>query len=369
MSGISTQKQSEVGEDRRSTQNATVFFSPLLPPIPQSAIRIPQSQRSAFTLVEVLLAMLLSTVLLGTLWTALNLHLKAFDTGRSDVEQSRMVRAVLRKLETDLRNTIEQAAIAQHVPAVSTTSPAAETEVYEPRPGEVSPLADEQASLVGGPRQLRLRVRTVGKSQPVASLADLDSKVVRLPDDLQTVHYWLANPEFAEGPTPAFAVPKGEALVRRAGPWLRYRDVGQVGQSFGVSDPAGATMPQHDLQQFYRSELPWQESGHEDGRLVVVGEISGLRFRYFDGASWKDDWDSAKLKNLPAAVEVSLLIRGDEPDETKTVEEQVGDQFGQQVRASSQLVVLLNDPGKPSPPVRPFEAPPASFSSPAPGVP
>src|SRR4051812_34991906 len=64
--------------------------------------------RRGFSLLEVMLAMLLSAALLAVLWTALSLHLRAFDSGRFEIERSQLARAVLRKIETDLRRTVTE---------------------------------------------------------------------------------------------------------------------------------------------------------------------------------------------------------------------------------------------------------------------
>ena len=47
------------------------------------------------------------------------------------------------------------------------------------------------------------------------------------------------------------------------------------------------------------------------GRTSLLGRyIVGLNFRYFDGGSWKDLWDSNR--ELPLAVEITLTIKVDQ---------------------------------------------------------
>ena len=41
---------------------------------------------------------------------------------------------------------------------------------------------------------------------------------------------------------------------------------------------------------------------------LLADEIAGLRFSYFDGAKWKDTWDSRITKALPKAVEVEIIL-------------------------------------------------------------
>lgn len=40
----------------------------------------------------------------------------------------------------------------------------------------------------------------------------------------------------------------------------------------------------------------------------LADEIAGIRFSYFDGASWKDNWDSRITKALPKGVEVEIIL-------------------------------------------------------------
>lgn len=40
----------------------------------------------------------------------------------------------------------------------------------------------------------------------------------------------------------------------------------------------------------------------------LTDEIAGIRFSYFDGTSWKDNWDSRITKALPKGVEVEIIL-------------------------------------------------------------
>ena len=49
-------------------------------------------------------------------------------------------------------------------------------------------------------------------------------------------------------------------------------------------------------------------AGAASGNEPITGEagVAGLRFRYFDGESWADSFDSAKANALPVAIEVGV---------------------------------------------------------------
>ena len=62
--------------------------------------------RQGFTLLELLLALLLLVALLAAIGLAVGVQLRATDTGRSDVAQAQLARAILRQMADDLRGAI-----------------------------------------------------------------------------------------------------------------------------------------------------------------------------------------------------------------------------------------------------------------------
>ncbi|MBI5182567.1 MAG: prepilin-type N-terminal cleavage/methylation domain-containing protein [Nitrospirae bacterium] len=47
----------------------------------------------------------------------------------------------------------------------------------------------------------------------------------------------------------------------------------------------------------------------------LTEEIAGIRFAYYDGSKWKDNWDSRTNKSLPKAVEVELILLDEDKKE------------------------------------------------------
>ena len=71
-------------------------------------------------------------------------------------------------------------------------------------------------------------------------------------------------------------------------------------------------------------------AGFDDASTVSVPEVMQFQLRYFDGKVWTNQWDSAALKRLPAAVEVAMHLRSfDEPDPLTIVPaEPIGEELG-----------------------------------------
>ncbi|MBX7075278.1 MAG: prepilin-type N-terminal cleavage/methylation domain-containing protein [Pirellulales bacterium] len=378
--------------------------------------------RRGFTLLEVMLAMLLSTALLAGLWTAMSLHLKAFDTGRMEVEQTQLVRALLQKIATDLRRTVPDvptpATSGGAAPAADplhplTATPGGATPLpngtsptgVAPAPTATAPIttassapastrASQQpapmstplgtpaggsatagaptmagsssvahgapqdlASLVGTSRQLRLRVSQPSDAPDLLDVSDGVSETqVRLPDDLTTVFYWLAQGAGEQPATTMAEMPQGDALLQHDGAWLRPPSLENSPNAALAAE--GATDEDQWQIWFDRAEMPAEEQ-RTDPALIMATEVQGLRFRYLADGAWHDAWNSAERGGLPAAVEISLLLR----KETSAVESAlpITEEPTEEIRPDFRLVVLL--------PTTPAKAPPASTALPNPAAP
>ena len=64
------------------------------------------SRRGALTLLELILALALSVIVIAAIGWAIQLHLQALDTRRSDVEEAQLARAVLKLIADDLHSVV-----------------------------------------------------------------------------------------------------------------------------------------------------------------------------------------------------------------------------------------------------------------------
>lgn len=372
--------------------------------------------RRGFTLLEVMLAMLLSTALLAGLWTAMSLHLKAFDTGRMEVEQTQLVRALLQKIATDLRRTVpDMPAPATHggaapaadplhpltstpggattLPngtspmgaapvgvastAAASTAPASSAPASTRAPQQLAPAStpmgsapavagsssvahaapQDLASLVGTSRQLRLRVSQPSDAPDLLDVSDGVSETqVRLPDDLTTVFYWLAQGAGEQPATSIAEMPQGDALLRHQGAWLRPPSLENSPNAALAAE--GATDEDQWQIWFDRAEMPAEEQ-QTDPALIMATEVQGLRFRYLADGAWHDAWNSAERGGLPAAVEISLLLRKEDSAVESAMP--IAEEPTEVIRPDFRLVVLL--------PTTPAKAPPPSTALPNPAAP
>ena len=69
-------------------------------------LKTKRSAPSGFTLLEIMISMALTTVLLGSIYGALDLYWRSQDTGREEMQRSQLARAILKQIAQDLRSVV-----------------------------------------------------------------------------------------------------------------------------------------------------------------------------------------------------------------------------------------------------------------------
>jgi len=257
---------------------------------------------TGFTLIEILIATVLSAALLVVLWGLFGVYSKLFEKGQDQVSRAQLTRALWQQLSEDLHAAIED-------------SPG------DNRADEwADPFADaapvRRFGLLGTRSTLQIDVLQVIPPEEGPALdadvtgSSLGASALQVPE-LRTIFYTFvesgraedesAASPFAPGPIRPgltryeldFETPYGDELAAQF----------DEGLSATVPLPAEA----------YVSDA--SEIFSQDGSVLWMPEIVRLEFRYFDGSGWSTAWDSLQRKSLPAAVEVTLQVKPfEEPD-------------------------------------------------------
>ncbi len=246
-----------------------------------------------FTLLEILLAVLLSAVLLAGLWTMLGLYERLFAAGQTKIDEAHLVRVLWSQLAEDLRSAIPDTAPV--VPGSGTTV--------------------RRFGLFGSQTALQIDVLQVTPAQFASTVLDAaaettDRKTREQVPELHTVQYRLLAPdEGDEGSQIA-------GLVRREFDWeTPASDKGgppSMRRSSGLIRPGKGFSPRSRPGEDRAEELLDIDPG--DPSILVVPEVAGLEFRYFDGSGWTSQWNSLTRKSLPSAVEVTMKVGAAESD-------------------------------------------------------
>jgi hypothetical protein len=78
-----------------------------------------------------------------------------------------------------------------------------------------------------------------------------------------------------------------------------------------VPDPSAPTLWQLMRRVYFGSEAARDvRQGEQDAQVVpLLSRVQGLRFRFFDGHTWSEDWGRDRTKaRIPQAVEVELAL-------------------------------------------------------------
>lgn len=235
-----------------------------------------------FTLLEVLIAMVLSLVLMAGLWALFDTYTALFSRGQTKVENAQLIRALFEQIARDLQCAIPDSSAG--VPGQS--------------------AAVRRFGLFG--TQSALQVDVLERNDACGALESSDQDESRQTQrrrnvpELHTVQYLFQ--ETGDVETREGDVRSG--LVRRELDWEtpardrraaagRSRLDGSISAP-GPSDPMSLSAGEFDL---------------NDDALLQVPEVVKLEFRYYDGSGWTTQWNSLSQKSLPVAIEVVLALK------------------------------------------------------------
>ncbi|TWT67010.1 hypothetical protein Pla123a_44390 [Posidoniimonas polymericola] len=246
-----------------------------------------RSPRKGFTLLEVLLAIALSTVLLALLASGINIYLIRVDASRSTVEQAQLARGVLKAISDDLRNvavvyeqdttSAEAVAQAQALFDVDEADADVSQDDLESMAGDAGDAVSERAyvGIAGDSVSVQADINRV---RPAFSfLAESPEQPLLMSYEspgINTVRYYLT----------------AEGLVREELPRDRRLFEEQQGR-----------------------DEAWQLN-----RRVLAAEATELLIRYHDGEQSVDQWDIDEREGvLPVAVQITIGLNSTAEAETE----------------------------------------------------
>ncbi|MFO0999375.1 MAG: type II secretion system protein GspJ [Planctomycetaceae bacterium] len=157
--------------------------------------------------------------------------------------------------------------------------------------------------LVGTATDLQLFVSRPDKSLSYVASQDLTSTSQRS-SDLMIIRYLMAQ---SGGGGLASAIADKESIGTDSGPIGIAKLEGDL---FGLSTAVETS----------------EESPQLAASKLLAKEVSGLQFRYYDGLTWQESWDSNALNEMPKAIEITLTLRNQE-DAGDTFSDEVVDPY------------------------------------------
>ncbi|MDZ4820549.1 MAG: type II secretion system protein GspJ [Planctomycetota bacterium] len=276
-------------------------------------------RRSAFTLLEVVLALALTVLVTGLIGFAIHLQLRSLDASQRRIERDQLARTLLRIIADDVRATIRtepfdssgvMAAAAGQASASSSVSAAlggssgssstasgnsgSSNSGGSNSGGSDSSGGDSGSSDSSTDDTTDETSGSTTKSEPglYGTQLDIQIDVGRIPrvdelfaasatsspGDVKTVSYYLSDTQQVAA----------AGLVAESGTGLMRAQCNRATAQFLDGSPGGASM-------LAETEM-------------LANEVVGLTFRYLNGQQWFTEWNSETQGGLPAAVEITITL-------------------------------------------------------------
>lgn len=238
--------------------------------------------RGAYTLLELMLAASISLLVMAGIGSFIFLIYRVQATSGADVYASGVARNILRQLEWDI----------QSIPGML------------PDAVQADPTRQDTSRNLGAVGEFDFEFRSDAEQAEVTQWFYGDTFSLEFlaepPQRTGRLFGYEENPE---------AYTSSQQQRRRLIRW-------------GANDPdmLSVSLPDDvDPSTIVRAEafVDPQMIAPEYSNLLPVPEILSLEFAFFDGASWLEMWDSEEQGGLPKAIEASLTLRLDRPQETE----------------------------------------------------
>ncbi len=288
--------------------------------------------RSAFTLLETILALSLSALLLGAIFTAIDQSWRTSASGREEMERAQLARALIHRIEVDIRAITYIAPPPVEETTDASTTSSSSTGGSSSGSGS-SGGSGSRSSSGGGASGGSSGGKSGGggssgggksgsgssggsfggfaaasSSSPTSSTAATDtsatteetgpnSKSIGIRGTIQSFEISIARPRRDLLPTSA-----GAATVRTS-------DLRQVSYSFlppGTSSTSGLIRTEGDRMAVEAVEANGAAASQISSSQILAPEVATFRVRYFDGTTWLETWDSDTIGRIPRAVEVTI---------------------------------------------------------------
>jgi len=243
-------------------------------------------KRSGFTLLELMLAIGLTSILMAAVYGAMSAYWNLAMDSQEEVERAQVARALLAMLADDIQSCtfVEQTdnslSESDEDDDNSTTSDSS----------EVSTSASKNG-LIGTDRDLVLYISHPDSSLNYVTATEAVGTTDRNSDLL--IVRWLLADTAAGGLSAAVAQ---QHLGTGAG------TVAGIARGSGGVTGFGNAIDQNDIALLAESTN------------LEAAEVENLLFEYFDGIEWQTEWDSSTLNAMPQAVRIELTLRNPNSD-------------------------------------------------------
>lgn len=258
--------------------------------------------RSAMTLLELILALFIASLVMLAIGMAIQLQVVALDSRRNVVEEVTLARAIIRQISDDLRSAAryEVLTVSDSSQALGTGSSGASGGSSSTGGGtgagsSTTSSAEDQASSAISDLDVENSTNTTAIPGVFGSQYQLQVDVSRLP---RIDEYQPLLSSTAGGMT---SVPSGFRTVA-------YYIGTQVDPATGAQVTGLIRRELDRTITDYATQSGNIASINTQGE-VLAKEVVAIEFRYFDGKQYLMQWDTASTTALPVAVEIAIWVK------------------------------------------------------------
>lgn len=254
------------------------------------------SRQAGFTIIEVLCAVGLSSLLMAALYTAMSVYWTAAVESYDEIERSQIARALLRQMARDIQSVtfIEKETTELDSDDSSSTGD-------EPVDLDTA-MSSYSDGLIGSDTDLVLYISRPDRNQDYVSAQELVDPTQRSSDGM-IIRYFLAD-SGAGG--------------------LAGLMADQASQEMSIGDgAAGLAKMTGDLLGLSNSLSEGDLDMQLNASDMLAREVAAIKFTYFDGVDELEEWDSTSLGYMPLAIIVELTLRTVLPDSEERSPEEI----------------------------------------------
>lgn len=317
----------------------------------------PRSARRGYTLLEVFLVLIITGVLIAAIASAINIHLRVSEVGRTEVEQAQLARAILGRIAGDIRNAVPHiepvesaagatsddiaSAAASASSALGGTGTSGATSASSSSGGGTTSGSAASGSSGSGAQTLQplktlstlstLKPQSASSSSSGTSSGAAGGYSAGNSSSGGSSSTTSAESESTAETTPVkppgiygdqYTLQVDVSRIRRPG---TFTPIGISGDAPGdvktvsyelVSYPGSPEADGFPALGLYRRSIDRAAanfnasagSSATDELQLIAGEVASLEYRYFDGTTWQTSWDSSG-GTLPTAVEIAITLQ------------------------------------------------------------
>jgi hypothetical protein len=235
-------------------------------------------RRPAYTLLEVLVASAVGVLLMGALYMAISVQLRHAQIGRDLVEESLLARALLTRMDTDIRLSLGPPLPRGSGAAGSSSATGGSSSAGS---GTTAATGTSSTGSGSGATSSTSSSSTTGSTSAGSGSAQFNYWVQ---GDTNWIMLYISRVPQPVNPIPGAVDPTqplGFSDLRRVSYWL----AGGGDVPSGLARQELTAVTSADAMSAVPPNIPDEDS------MVIAEEVKSLTFSYFDGTNWQDTWD------------------------------------------------------------------------------